>query len=97
MSQRRTAVTQTAERIPRRPPPEFEESDDGMMAAIANREFVDVALNDTNQYGPHAMVMLLGGFATLTGLFLLLLMALYPSISRALVTASSTIRPLWPR
>ena len=76
MSQRRTAVTQTAERIPRRPPPEFEESDDGMMAAIANREFVDVALNDTNQYGPHAMVMLLGVFATLTGLFLLLLMAL---------------------
>ena len=76
MSQRRTTVTQTAERIPRRPPPEFEESDDGMMAAIANREFVDVALNDTNQYGPHAMVMLLGVFATLTGLFLLLLMAL---------------------
>ena len=76
MSQRRTAVTQTAERIPRRPPPEFEESDDGMMAAIANREFVDVALNDTTQSGPHAMVMLLGVFATLTGLFLLLLMAL---------------------
>ena len=76
MSQRRTAVTQTAERIPRRPPPEFEESDDGMMAAIANREFFDVDLNDTNQYGPHAMVMLLGVFATLPGLFLLLLMAL---------------------
>ena len=75
MSQRRTAVTQTAERIPRRPPPEFEESDDGMMAAIANREFVAVALNATNQYGPHAMVMLLGVFASLTGLFLRLLMA----------------------
>ena len=47
-----------------------------MMAAIADRGFVDVALNDSNQYGPHAMVMLLGVFATLTGLFLLLLMAL---------------------
>ncbi len=76
MTQRRAAVTQTTERIPRRPPPEFEESDDGMMAAITGRGFVDVALNDTNQYGPHAMVMLLGVFATMTGLFLLLLMAL---------------------
>ena len=76
MTQRRTVVTQTAERIPRRPPPEFEESDDGMMAAITDRGFVDVALNDTNQYGPHAMVMLLGIFASLTGLVLLLLMAL---------------------
>ena len=47
-----------------------------MMAAIADRGFIDVALNDSNQYGPHAMVMLLGVFATLTGLFLLLLMAL---------------------
>lgn len=69
-------VTERGERIPRRPPPEFEESEDGMMVAILDGGFVDVALNDTNQYGPHAMVMLLGVFATLTGLFLLILMAL---------------------
>jgi len=72
----RTTVSQRVERIPRRQPPEFEESEDGMMAAIADGGFLDVALNDTNQYGPHAMIMLLGVFATLTGLFLLLLMAL---------------------
>jgi hypothetical protein len=64
------------ERIPRRPPPEFEESDEDMMSGISEGGFLDVALNDVNQYGPHAMVMLLGVFASLTGLVLLLLMML---------------------
>ena len=63
-------------RIPRRPPPEFEESDEDMMSGISEGGFLDVALNDVNQYGPHAMVMLLGVFASLTGLVLLLLMML---------------------
>jgi hypothetical protein len=47
-----------------------------MMGAIADAGFLSVALNDVNQYGPHAMVMLLGVFASLTGLVLLALMAL---------------------
>jgi len=47
-----------------------------MMEAISEDGFLDVALNDANQYGPHAMIMLLGIFASLTGLALLLLMAL---------------------
>jgi hypothetical protein len=47
-----------------------------MMGAIADAGFLSVALNDANQYGPHAMVMLLGVFASLTGLVLLALMAL---------------------
>ena len=47
-----------------------------MMRAISDAGFLDVALNDANQYGPHAMVMLLGVFASLTGLVLLALMAL---------------------
>ena len=64
------------ERIPRRPPPDFEESEAGILEAISEDGFLDVALNDTNQYGPHAMIMLLGIFASLTGLVLLLLMTL---------------------
>ena len=64
------------ERIPRRPPPDFEESEAGILEAISEDGFLDVALNDANQYGPHAMIMLLGVFASLTGLALLLLMTL---------------------
>ena len=72
----RKTVTQQKERIPRRPPPDYEESKEGMMGAISDAGFLSVALNDANQYGPHAMVMLLGIFASLTGLILLALMAL---------------------
>ena len=72
----RKAVTQHKERIPRRPPADYEESEKGMMGAISDAGFLSVALNDANQYGPHAMVMLLGIFASLTGLILLALMAL---------------------
>ena len=56
-------MSESVERIPRRPPPEFEESDGDMMSGITEGGFLDVALNDVNQYGPHAMVMLLGIFA----------------------------------
>ena len=76
MTYGRPVVTEQHERIPRRPPPDFEESEAGMMEAISEDGFLDVALNDANQYGPHAMIMLLGVFASLTGLVLLLLMAL---------------------
>ena len=76
MPYHRRAVAQQKERIPRRPPPDFEESEEGMMRAISDAGFLNVALNDINQYGPHAMVMLLGVFASLTGLILLALMAL---------------------
>ena len=69
-------MTQQKERIPRRPPPDFEESEEGMVRAISDAGFLDVALNDANQFGPHAMVMLLGVFASLTGLVLLAMMAL---------------------
>ena len=72
----RKTVTQQTERIRRRPPPDYEESEEGMMGAISDAGFLSVALNDANQYGPHAMVMLLGIFASLTGLVLLALMAL---------------------
>ena len=64
------------ERIPRRPPPDFEESESGVIGAISEDGFLNVALNDSNQYGPHAMIILLGIVASVTGIVLLLLMAL---------------------
>ena len=75
MHQPRSNVA-TAERIPRRQAPDFEESDAGMLASISEDGFLNVALNDSNQYGPHAMIMLLGIFASITGVVLLLLMAI---------------------
>ena len=75
MSPLRSNVTPT-ERIPRREAPDFEESEAGMMGAISEDGFINVALNDSNQYGPHAMIMLLGIFASVTGIILLVLMAL---------------------
>ena len=75
MSPLRNGVGST-ERIPRREAPDFEESEAGMVEAISEDGFLNVALNDSNQYGPHAMIMLLGIFASVTGIVLLLLMAL---------------------
>ena len=46
----RKTVTQQTERIPRRPPPDYEESEEGMMGAISDAGFLSVALNDANQY-----------------------------------------------
>ena len=59
------------ERIPRRPPPEFQESEDSLLEAIVEDGFFSVALDDSNQYGPHAMIMLLFAVATVTAIFLL--------------------------
>ncbi|MEC7707090.1 MAG: hypothetical protein VX204_04125 [Candidatus Thermoplasmatota archaeon] len=69
-------VTST-DRIPRREAPDFEESDSGMVSAISEDGFLNVALNDSNQYGPHAMILLLGIFASITGIILLLLMSIF--------------------
>jgi hypothetical protein len=60
------------ERIPRRVPQDFEERDEGFFAAIRRDGFFNTALEDANQYGPHGMIALLGIFATVTGLILLL-------------------------
>ena len=69
-------VVPSQERIPRRPLPDFEESESGVIGAISEDGFLNVALNDSNQYGPHAMIILLGIVASITGIVLLLLMAL---------------------
>ena len=58
------------ERIQRRDAPYFEESDSGMVSSILEDGFLNVALDDSNQYGPHAMIILLGIVATATGLLL---------------------------
>ena len=61
------------ERIPRRTAPDFNElSDDvGVVHGIFAGGFLNVAINDTNQFGPHAMIALLGVVATITGIALL--------------------------
>ena len=61
-----------AERIPRRPPPEFHESEASMIGGVIEDGFLSVALDDANQYGPHAMIMLLFAVASVTALFLLI-------------------------
>ncbi|MBT3642302.1 MAG: hypothetical protein HOJ64_04760 [Euryarchaeota archaeon] len=64
------------ERIKRRPLPDFNESELGLMSAIREDGFLNVALDDTNQYGPHAMIILLGLISSFTGLALLIAMKL---------------------
>jgi len=60
------------ERIPRRPLPEFEEVETGLFGGIFQFgwKIWKVALDDRNQYGPHAMILLLLIMATVTGLML---------------------------
>lgn len=54
------------ERIPRRPLPEFEEA--GSFAEAITRDgFFGTALEDKNQYGPVAMMVLLLIVAAITG------------------------------
>lgn len=55
------------ERIPRRPLPEFEEAS-SFIDAIKRDGFFGTALDDKNQYGPVAMMVLLLVVATITGL-----------------------------
>ena len=64
-------VPGSSERIPRRPPPDFQESEDSLLGAIVEDGFFSVALDDSNQYGPHAMIMLLFAVATVTAIILL--------------------------
>ena len=70
---RQTTVRQdnSTERIPRRPPPEFNHSDSSIISGVMEEGFLNVALDDANQYGPHAMIMLLLAVASITALFLL--------------------------
>lgn len=66
-----------AERIRRREAPAFEEKDSNLFVALQEDGFFNTALNDSNQYGPHTMIILLGIFATITGAALLALMFIY--------------------
>jgi hypothetical protein len=66
------------ERIQRRPPPYFEETDSGLVSGmLSDGNLLDVALNDTNQYGPHAMIVVLGIVATITGVLLGIAMIIF--------------------
>lgn len=58
------------ERIPRRPLPDFAEA--GTLSAGLKRDgLVKTALEDSNEYGPHSMILLLMVVATVTGGILL--------------------------
>ena len=59
------------ERIPRRPPPDIEETESGILEGITESGFLNVALDDVNQYGPHAMIVLLGIVAAVTAVVLM--------------------------
>ena len=62
-------------RIPRRDPPAYEELQGGnVFTAIAAHGLFRTALSDSNQFGPHAMILMLVITATLTGIVLGLLM-----------------------
>ena len=61
----------TPERIPRRPPPDFNHSESSIIQGVMEEGFLNVALDDANQYGPHAMIMLLLAVASVTALILL--------------------------
>ena len=63
------------ERIPRRDPPPYEEAD-GFGQAVARDGFFQTAINDTNQYGPIGMMILLYIVATITGAAIKLLESL---------------------
>ena len=55
------------ERILRREAPDFRDSEDGLISSIVEDGFLNVALDDANQYGPHAMIVFLGFASVLTG------------------------------
>ena len=55
------------ERIPRREAPDIRDSEDGLISSIIEDGFLNVALDDANQYGPHAMIVLLGIVSVITG------------------------------
>tara|TARA_B110000263_G_C15305918_1_gene510384 strand:+ start:2520 stop:2825 length:306 start_codon:yes stop_codon:yes gene_type:complete len=65
-----TKGQRSIERIPRREPPEFHQSEASMIGGVIEDGFLNVALDDANQYGPHAMIILLGIVSILTGLAL---------------------------
>ena len=58
------------ERIPRRPLPEFSEAG-GLGAGLKRDGLMKTALEDTNEYGPHSMIVLLMIVASVTGGILL--------------------------
>ncbi|HIE63902.1 MAG: hypothetical protein CXT72_00105 [Methanobacteriota archaeon] len=58
------------EKIQRKALPEFEETESGVIEGVREAGLFNVALNDVNQYGPHAMIAVLGIIAIITGLCL---------------------------
>ncbi len=69
-------IEESVDRIPRRPSPYFDEQPDdvGLIQGMTSSGGIfRVAFLDTNQFGPHAMIVMLFGFAAITGAILFLL------------------------
>ena len=62
----------SVERIPSRPLPDFEEFEGSAIEGIMDAGFLPVALDDANQFGPHAMIMLLFAVASVTAIVLMI-------------------------
>ena len=64
-----TLKKESIDRIPRKPLSEYNEIEGGVFAGIFayGWRIWKVALDDNNQYGPHAMILLLVITATVTG------------------------------
>ncbi|RAH15827.1 MAG: hypothetical protein CMB20_001150 [Methanobacteriota archaeon] len=60
------------ERIPRKPLPEFNEAGN-LSTALSRDGLFGSALDDKNEYGPHAMIILLMIVASITGSIILAL------------------------
>ena len=66
-------TNQSKERIKRRELPEFEESKSSVVEGLLEEGILKVALDDTNQFGPHAMIILLFVAASITAVTLLII------------------------
>jgi len=72
-------VIRKGERIPRRSLPQFEEAP-SLASAIKRDGFFGTAMNDKNQYGPVAMMILLLIVATITGLMIKIIPPVFSGI-----------------
>ena len=68
-SKKEVSTIRKGERIPRRSLPQFEEAS-SFSNAISRDGFIGTAMDDKNQFGPVAMMIMLLIVATITGFFI---------------------------
>ena len=83
------------ERIPRRAAPDFRESEDGLFTSVMEDGFLNVALDDANQYGPHAMILFLGIVSVLTGFAQIDLLGAVPDFDPECLPTHCIYKSVW--